>query len=78
VISLLLAKLAPYAAGLVALLAALGGVIFSAKRSGVKQEQAAETTKALQQSKEAGEITTEVRNLSDDDLAKRLQRDQRD
>jgi hypothetical protein len=44
----------------------------------VKQEQAAETTKALQQSKEAGEITTEVRNLSDDDLAKRLQRDQRD
>jgi hypothetical protein len=77
-LSLLLAKLAPYFAGFVALLAALGGIILSAKRSGVKQEQSAEATKALQQAKDANENVQAVRNLSDDDLAKRLRVDQRD
>ena len=77
-LTLLLAKLAPYAAGLLALLAALGGIIFSAKRSGVKQEQARETEKALEQAKGRNEIDSTVRNLSQPDLDKRLSRDQRD
>jgi len=77
-LTLLLAKLAPYAAGLLALLAALGGIIFSAKRSGVKQEQARETEKALEQAKGRNEIDSTVRNLSQPDLDKRLSGDQRD
>lgn len=72
-LSLLLAKIAPYLGGLIVLLGALWGV----KRSGVKQEQAAETAKALTQAKESNAINQDVRNLSDADLSKRLSRDQR-
>jgi hypothetical protein len=66
--------LAGFAALVVGILAAWG----IAKRSGVKEEQAAETEKSLQQSKESNAIDTEVHNLSQPDLDKRLRDSQRD
>lgn len=74
----MLSKLYGYLIGagtlLVGLLAALGW----ARRSGVKAEQQAETEKALTQSKESNEIDTEVHNLSQSELDKRLRDAQRD
>jgi len=77
-LSLLLNKVWGYVLGAGALLIAVLAALGLAKRAGVKQEQAAETEKALQQSKESNEIDTQVRALSESDLDKQLRRDQRD
>ena len=75
---MLLNKLWAYLAGFGALIAGILAAWGIAKRSGVKQEQAAETEKALEQAKEANAIDTEVHNLSQSDLDKRLRDSQRD
>ncbi len=59
---------------LVAILAALG----IARRSGVKAERAAETERSLQQAKASNAIDTDVHNLTQSGLDKRLRDSQRD
>ncbi len=77
-LSLLLNKIWGYVllvgGAVVAILIALG----IARRAGAKAEQAAETEKALQQSKDANAIDTEVHNLPQSELDKRLRDSQRD
>jgi len=48
-----------------------------AKRAGKKEEQAAETEKALEQAKEASDVDARVRNMSDSQLDERLRSVQR-
>jgi hypothetical protein len=76
--SLLLNKFGGWIAGIGAVLVALLAALGMAKRSGKKEEQAVETERALQQSKESNEIAQANRNLSDADALAKLRRDQRD
>ena len=71
-------KLWAYLAGFGALVAGILAAWGIAKRSGVKEEQAVETERALQQSKEANEIIAKNRALSDDAARSKLRGDQRD
>ena len=75
---MLLNKLWGYLAGLGGLVLAVLAALGMAKRAGRKEEQAAETEKALQQAKESNEIDTKVHNLSQSELDKRLRNSQRD
>ena len=74
----MLTKLYGYLAGVGALIVAVLAAWGIAKRSGAKQEQAVETEKALEQSKESNEIDAKVRAMSQPDLDKRLRDAQRD
>ena len=76
--SLLLSKVGGYLVGAIALIGGIFAAWTVAKRSGVKEQQAQETEKELQQAKGANEINQNVRNLSDADVDKRLRVDQRD
>ena len=69
---MLLSKLYAYLAGFGAIFIAILGAWGIAKRSGKKEEQAAETKRALEQSKGANEIDTRVRNMSAAELDERL------
>ena len=71
-------KLWAYLAGFGAIIAGILAAWGIAKRSGVKQEQAAETEKALEQAKESNEIIAKNRALSDDAARAKLRGDQRD
>jgi len=62
------AWLAGLGALIVGVLAALG----MAKRAGKKEEQAAQTERALEQAKESNEIDTKVRSMSDAELDAKL------
>lgn len=64
--------LADKAAWLLGIVAAVAGFFFYAKRQGKKDEQAAQTEKALEQVKEANGIDTMVRNMSDSKLDEQL------
>jgi hypothetical protein len=77
-LSLLLSKFWGYLAAAGGLILVVLGALGIAKRSGVKEEQAKETEKALQQAKGRNEIDSTVRDLPQSDLDKRLSRDQRD
>ncbi len=77
-LSLLLSKIGGYLAAAGGLVLVILGALGMARRSGVKAEQEAEKDKALQQGKEAGGIDDKIRATSDDDLAKRLSKYQRD
>ena len=68
----MIAKLWAYLAGFGALIAGILAAWGIAKRSGVKQEQAAETEKALEQAKEASDVDARVRNMSDSELDEQL------
>ncbi len=63
--------------GLTAIGAFLGFFLY-AKREGKKEEQAAETEKALEQAKESNEIIAKNRALSDTDARSKLRDVQRD
>lgn len=70
---------------LYAILAGVGGLVIAlltalglAKREGKKEAQAEATEKALNQAKEANEISQTNRNLSDADLDAKLRIDRRD
>ena len=75
---MLLSKLWAYLAGFGAILVGIFAALGMAKRAGVKQEQAAETEKALQQAKESNEIAQKNRTLTDAAARDKLRRDQRD
>lgn len=68
----MIAKLWSYVIGLGAILTAILGFFFYAKRQGKKEEQNVETERALKQAKEASVIDTRVRNMSDSQLDEQL------
>ena len=74
----MLTKLYGYFAGIGALIVAVLAAWGLAKRSGAKQEQAVETEKALEQSKESNDIAQANRNLSDAAARDKLRNVQRD
>jgi len=74
---MLLNKLWGYLAGLGAIVIAILAALGMAKRAGKKEEQAAETEKALEQAKEASDVDARVRNMSDSQLDERLRSVQR-
>ena len=70
--------LAAKAAWVLGIAAALWGAILYFKHQGKKDEQAADTEKALQQAKDANAIDANVHNLSQSELDKRLRDSVRD
>lgn len=74
----MLSKLYGYFAAAGGLILVVLAALRIAKRSGRKEEQQVQKDRAFEQGKESGEIDTKVRGMSDDDLATRLRRDQRD
>ena len=70
-------KLWGWLAGLGTLIAGVLGFAAYFKHQGKKDEQAADTERALQEAKDASEIDAKVRALSDDDIAKQLRDVQR-
>ena len=74
----LLNKLWGYLAGFCALVVGFLGFAAYFKHQGKKDEQAADTERALQQSKEANDISQANRNLSDAAARDKLRHDQRD
>lgn len=66
------------AAWLFGIIIAIGGFFFYAKRQGKKEEQSAQTEKALEQSKESNDLAQANRNLSDAAARDKLRGDQRD
>lgn len=58
-------------------LATVAGLFFYAKRQGKKEEQSAETAKALEQAKEASDVDARVRSMSDKKLDEELKKNLR-